>query len=103
ASQRRPRIPGTRSAGILNLAGPGGDVVDQVLPRPLQEGRGQTVQFGVTGEKVIAQSETQSQLPADLPIVLNVSAYLPVPPVPDIGFQMGRRVSGEFRVDSGRF
>src|SRR5581483_3188676 len=102
-SQRCPRIPGTGSAGILDLAGAGGDVVDQVFPWPLQEGRGQTVQFGVTREKVIAQAETQTQSPTDLPIVLDVSAYLPVPPVPDIGFQVRRRVSGEFWIDSGRF
>ena len=102
-SQRRTRIPGTRRAGILDLAGAGGDVVDQVLPRPLQEGRGQMVQFGVAGEEIVAQAKIQRQLPADLPIVLNVCADLPVSPVPDAGFQMGRCVSCKSWIDSGKF
>ena len=102
-SQRSPRILGTGRAGILDLAGARGDVVDQVFTRPFQEGRGQIVQFGVAREEIVTQAEIQRQVPSDLPIILNISTNLPVPPVPATGLQVGRRVCDKSWIDSGKF
>src|SRR5580765_2257824 len=59
------------------------------------------VQFVVAGEKIVAQGEIQLQPPTYLPIVLQESTYLPVPPVPDIAFQVGGPIFGKPWIDAG--
>src|SRR5438128_12466954 len=45
----------------------------------------------MTGEKVIAEAETQCQLLSGLPIILKIGAELQVTPVPKIAFELRRR------------
>ena len=62
-----------------------------------------SVQFGMAGKEIVTHADIQRQSPVDLPIVLKISAYLPVSPVPDTSLQVGRRVCGKSWIDSGKF
>ncbi len=77
-----------RHVGIRYLLGKAG-------ARPEYEGGGQVVLFVMAGENVVAQAEIQGHPFGDLPVVLEIRAELQVPPMTDVGLQMGRTVGGK--------
>src|SRR5207302_878340 len=67
-------------------------LVQKIAARSWDERSRQIVQFVVTSEQVIADTEIKGELPADLPIILEVSAELQIPPVPNIALECRNRI-----------
>src|SRR5690348_5601356 len=100
ASQNGTGVSGAGSAGVLNLAGAGSNVVNYALPWPFHEGSGKVVGIGEPRIKVVAQTQVESEAPGKLPIILSVEAECPVAEVSDIGGEMGRATRLKSRINS---
>src|SRR5205085_5151587 len=81
----------------------GGEVVHKAAARTKHKRGGLIVQLVVTRVQVIANAELQRQARRDLPIVLEVTTELQVPPVADIGLEVRvrSRTADEIRIDTG--
>ena len=85
----------------MNLSCSGGDVIQQAVTRPGDEGRCQVVQLVMALEQVVAQTQVQGQAACHFPVILEIGAKFDIAPVSNVARQLSRLTRDESGIHAG--